>query len=1166
MAAQNASQVSLVMDFSLPQKTHESAFWPLLPGQADAYLIHELGLKTTAPICVFTRTMAEAEMLETALRAFLGERALRILTLPDWETLPYDSFSPHEDIISRRIAALAELPALRQGIIIVPISTALHRLSPISFIGGSSISLAVGNRLDIGNYRSQLQQSGYRAVDTVYEHGEYAVRGAILDIFPMGSELPVRIELFDDEIETLRTFDPDTQRTLQKIKQIKLLPAHEYPMTKVAIDRFRQRFDEVFPDSPRHHPIQQDLARGIASPGLEYFLPLFFDHMSTLFDYLPQATCLILQDDLHARAEQFWQEVRHRHEQLGHDRLRPILPPADLFMRVDEFFERCKSFRRSAFTAKASHQQTAYGPLPSLSVNVRGPEPLGQLKQFLQTGKLQAVICAESAGRQQVLLDLLRDNGLRALSCPDWNTLLAGAPTDGGPLLFEEDCAVIQLPLGSGFILRTANIALVAEADLFAERVPQRRRRKRQTEAPENIVQSLAELKTGGPVVHLDHGVGRYLGLVTLDVDGQKQEFLLLAYADDARLYVPVASLHLISRYASVDDNLAPLHRLGNERWSNAKKQALEKIRDTAAELLEVYARRDAGKGHACAPPGEAYRAFAAAFPFEETADQQNAIQAVIADMTRPRPMDRLICGDVGFGKTEVAMRAAFLAAQDGMQVAILVPTTLLAQQHFQSFQDRFAETPMTIELVSRFRSAQDIEKTKKKLADGSVDILIGTHKLLQKDISFKNLGLLIIDEEHRFGVQQKEKVKALRANVDILTLTATPIPRTLNMSMQGLRDLSIIATPPAKRLSVRTFVREYNNELIEEAVLRELLRGGQVFFLHNEVKTIEKRAAELAGLIPDARVAVAHGQLRERDLERVMSDFYHKRFNILVCSTIIETGIDVPAANTIIIERADTFGLAQLHQLRGRVGRSHHQAYAYLLTPPPATITEDARKRLEAISEAQDLGAGFTLATHDLEIRGAGELLGEVQSGHLQAIGFSLYMQLLEEAVHTIKSGGQIDFNAPLQHGCEINLRLPSLIPDDYLPDVHSRLIFYKRIANARTAENLESLQVEMIDRFGLLPDPLKNLFRQTRQKQIADQLGIGRIDLGVKGGAIEFGGKTTVNPMSLVKLMQSAPLVYRLEGGTRLKINKPMEKGLDRLHFLEVCLNRLLKESGGR
>lgn len=1151
------------MSLKFPSKsTHEAAFWPLLPGQSDAHFLLGLAQGLSAPLCILTPSMNQAERLEHAILALGEHQGIEIVTLPDWETLPYDGFSPHEDIVSRRIAALVRLPQLKRGIVIVPVSTALHRLTPRSFIDGNAIHLVTGGTLNPGTYRSQLSQAGYRAVDTVYEHGEYAVRGAILDIYPMGAEQPVRIELFDDEIETLRTFDPETQRTQDKITSIELWPAHEFPMTPSAIQTFRARFDDAFPDTPRQIPLIQDLADGIASPGLEYYIPLFFDGMATLFDYLPPSTHLVLHEGLHAQAEGFWQEVNHRHDQLGHDRLRPVLPPQQLFIPINEFFERTKSFTRAVFTARATVAQSHYAPLPDLAASPRTGSPLASLKALLSERLPgRTVICAESSGRQQVLLEMLKDNDIAAVAINDWHSASpSGRLTD---LSFKTPAAVLRLPLAAGFRICEPDFAVIAEADLFAERVPQGRRRKRSSETTEATIQSLMELKPGAPVVHLDHGVGRYQGLITLDLDGQKQEFLLLIYADDAKLYVPVSSLHLISRYAGIDENLAPWHKLGSERWSNAKRQALEKIRDTAAELLEVYARRDAGKGHACKPPGEAYRAFAAAFPFEETPDQLNAIQAVLADMTRPRPMDRLVCGDVGFGKTEVAMRAAFLAVQDGQQVAVLVPTTLLAQQHYQSFLDRFADTPVNVELVSRFRTAQDIEKIKTRLADGKIDILIGTHKLLQKDLSFKQLGLLIIDEEHRFGVQQKEKVKALRANIDILTLTATPIPRTLNMSMQGLRDLSIIATPPAKRLSVKTFVREYSDELVEEAILRELLRGGQVFFLHNEVKSIEKCAESLAQMIPDARVGVAHGQLRERDLERVMSDFYHRRYNILVCSTIIETGIDVPAANTIIIERADTFGLAQLHQLRGRVGRSHHQAYAYLLTPPPRTITEDARKRLEAISEAQNLGAGFTLATHDLEIRGAGELLGEVQSGNLQAIGFSLYMQLLEEAVKTLKSGGQIDLSSPLQHGCEVNLRLPALIPDDYLPDVHARLQFYKRLANAKTADDLKNLQVEMIDRFGLLPDPLKNLYRQTQLKQVADALGIDRIDLGIKGGTLEFSARTRVNPMSLVKLIQSKPQHYRLEGGTRLRIQEALNEGMDRLQFIEGLLSRLQKEA---
>lgn len=1153
------------MDLKFPAKTHEAALWPLPPGQADAIALFQLARESEHPICVICRSVEQTEHLETTLNALRDAQDPPVSSVPDWETLPYDSFSPHDDIISRRIATLSGLPALERGIILIALTTALHRFAPRSFICGNRIDLNTGQKLDSDSYRKQLTEAGYRAVDTVYQHGEFAVRGSILDIFPMGSDSPVRIDLFDNEIETLRTFDPETQRTVDRIEQFRILPAHEYPLTRDGRARFLESFDSSFPDTPISSPLRQDTGKGIASPGLEYYLPLFFEDMGNLFSYLPETTRLVLYPDLQEAAEHFWQEVRHRHDQLAHDIQRPVLAPHQIFLPTDEFFAALKIFSRARFSGKdgAAAGHTLFDRLPDIAVKPRETEPLAALKQWQSKQPLRLTVCAESPGRAEVLGELFKDNGLDSEICHTdesqgvWS-LLQSMPND-------RTIRIIVLPLTRGFIDNRQASALIAEPDLFADRVPQRRRRKRSAESGDGGISSLSELKIGTPVVHLDHGVGRYQGLTSLEVDGQAQEFLLLMYANDSKLYVPVAALHLISRYSGQDEALAPLHKLGTDRWSKAKRQALEKIRDTAAELLDVYAKRDASSGLVCRAPDENYRAFAAAFPFEETPDQQQAIDSVISDMTRPKPMDRLVCGDVGFGKTEVAMRAAFLAVNSGYQVAVLVPTTLLAQQHYQSFRDRFADTAINIELVSRFRSAGDIEKIGQKLKDGKIDILVGTHKLLQKELAFSQLGLLIIDEEHRFGVQQKEKMKALRANLDILTLTATPIPRTLNLAMQGVRDLSIIATPPARRLSVKTFVREENPNLIEEALLREILRGGQVFFLHNEVKSIEKRAREIGERVPDARIGVAHGQMRERELEQVMSDFYHKRFNVLVCTTIIETGIDIPSANTIVIERADKFGLAQLHQLRGRVGRSHHQAYAYLLTPPPKALTEDARKRLEAIAEAQDLGAGFTLATHDLEIRGAGELLGEEQSGHIQSVGFSLYMQLLEEAVETVRKGGKIDLDAPLQTGVEVNLRVPALIPEDYLPDVHGRLVLYKRMAAAKKTEQLEDLQVEMIDRFGLLPEAVKNLFRLTRVKQSAETLGIDRIDFGKSGGYLEFAANTRVEPMTLVKLIQTEPQRYKLEG-TRLKVSQPLDENEKRLAFVEGLMGHLLKASPDR
>jgi len=1006
--------------------------------------------------------------------------------------------------------------------------------------------------------RLRLEAAGYRCVDTVYEHGEFAVRGALIDLFPMGSPLPYRIDLFDDEIETLRTFDPENQRSIDKVESIRLLPAREFPLKKEAVTGFRARFRERFDVDFRRCPIYQDLSTGITPAGIEYYLPLFYEETATLFDYLPEDSQVFSLPGIEQAAEQFWSDVRNRYEERRVDPERPLLPPAELFMPVEDCFARLKLWPRVV----ASQQDVEPGigrerftaqALPELAIEAKASEPLGKLRRFLDEYAGRVLFTAESAGRREVLLELLARLKLRPQEVEGWEEFLAS----------QERLAITIAPLDEG--LQLDDVALVAESPLFGQRVMQRRRREKSRDGGENVIKNLTELREGSPVVHIDHGVGRYQGLVTLEIEGQAQEFLLLQYAEDAKLYVPVASLHLIARYTGSDDALAPLHRLGSETWQKAKRKAAEQVRDVAAELLDIYARRAAREGYAFKDPQVDYETFAAGFPFEETPDQQAAIDAVREDLLSAKPMDRLVCGDVGFGKTEVAMRAAFIAVHGGRQVGVLVPTTLLAQQHYNSFRDRFADWPVRVEVMSRFKSAKEVQSAIAELAEGKIDILIGTHKLLQDDVKFSNLGLVIIDEEHRFGVRQKEQLKALRSEVDILTLTATPIPRTLNMSIAGMRDLSIIATPPARRLSVRTFVMEQQNTVIKEALLRELLRGGQVYYLHNDVKTIEKCAAYLQALVPEARVAIGHGQMRERDLEQVMSDFYHKRFNVLVASTIIETGIDVPSANTIIIERADKFGLAQLHQLRGRVGRSHHQAYAYLLTPTRKAMTDDAQKRLEAIANAQDLGAGFVLATHDLEIRGAGELLGEGQSGQIQAVGFTLYMEMLERAVKAIRKGEQPNLEQPLGGGPEINLRLAALIPEDYLPDVHARLILYKRIANAADEDGLKELQVEMIDRFGLLPEPTKNLVRLTLLKLQAEKLGITKIDAGPQGGRIEFSADTSVDPMVLIKLIQSQPNRYKFEGATLFKFQVPMERPEERFNTLEALLERLAPNEQG-
>lgn len=1130
--------------------------WGNLPGAALSLAIAEAASNAKRFTLLLTADSQSAERLQEELAFFAPD--LPVLHFPDWETLPYDLFSPHQDIVSQRIATLYQLPELSHGVLVVPITTALHRLAPKRFLLGSSLVLDVGQKLDVEQMRLRLEAAGYRCVDTVYEHGEFAVRGALIDLFPMGSALPYRIDLFDDEIETLRTFDPENQRSIDKVESIRLLPAREFPLKKEAVTGFRARFRERFDVDFRRCPIYQDLSTGITPAGIEYYLPLFYEETATLFDYLPEDSQVFSLPGIEQAAEQFWNDVRNRYEERRVDPERPLLPPAELFMPVEDCFARLKLWPRVV----ASQQDVEPGigrerfpaqPLPELAIESKASEPLGKLRQFLDGFPGRVLFTAESAGRREVLLELLARLKLRPQEVEGW----------GGFLASEERLAIAIAPLDEGLLLD--EVALVAESPLFGQRVMQRRRREKSRDGGDNVIKNLTELREGAPVVHIDHGVGRYQGLVTLEIEGQAQEFLLLQYADEAKLYVPVASLHLIARYTGSDDALAPLHKLGSETWQKAKRKAAEQVRDVAAELLDIYARRAARQGYAFKDPQVDYETFAAGFPFEETPDQQAAIDAVREDLLSAKPMDRLVCGDVGFGKTEVAMRAAFIAVHGGKQVAVLVPTTLLAQQHYNSFRDRFADWPVRVEVMSRFKSAKEVQNVITELADGKIDILIGTHKLLQDDVKFSNLGLVIIDEEHRFGVRQKEQLKALRSEVDILTLTATPIPRTLNMSIAGMRDLSIIATPPARRLSVRTFVMEANNPTIKEALLRELLRGGQVYYLHNDVKTIEKCAADLQALVPEARIAIGHGQMRERDLEQVMSDFYHKRFNVLVASTIIETGIDVPSANTIIIERADKFGLAQLHQLRGRVGRSHHQAYAYLLTPPRKAMTDDAQKRLEAIANAQDLGAGFVLATHDLEIRGAGELLGEGQSGQIQAVGFTLYMEMLERAVKAIRKGEQPNLEQPLGGGPEINLRLPALIPEDYLPDVHARLILYKRIANAADEDGLKELQVEMIDRFGLLPEPTKNLVRLTLLKLQAEKLGITKIDAGPQGGRIEFSADTSVDPMVLIKLIQSQPNRYKFEGATLFKFQVPMERPEERFNTLEALLERLAPNEQG-
>ncbi|MFT6914958.1 MAG: transcription-repair coupling factor (superfamily II helicase) [Motiliproteus sp.] len=1130
-----------------------------LCGGASGLLIAELAASHADLTLVVTRNVETAMQLEAEVGFYLPD--LDLLNFPDWETLPYDTFSPHQDLTSQRLACLNRLlqrvqgGQSKQGILIVPATALLQQLPPRSFIAANSLVMEQGQLLDLQQLRTDMTAYGYRAVDTVYEHGEFAIRGSIIDIYPMGSELPYRIELLDDEIDTLRSFDPDSQRRIDIITSIRLLPAREFPLDKEAIARFRQQWRERFDVDPRKCSVYQDVSDGIAPAGIEYFLPLFFEQTDSLLDYLPDSTQIITEQDLNQSCQEFWDEIQSRYESRRYDIQRPILPPHQAFIPLETLFGQLKTLARTDYNKLGNSELRKGGfalaltPPPELPVNAKADNPLSALQQHLADSQNRILFIAESAGRRETLLELLGRIKIHPKAARNWAEFVEGDAPYG----------ILVGPMSRGLILHDQHLEVITETQLFGQRVMQHRRRQKATDSADLIFRNLTELQTGAPVVHDQHGIGRYLGLQTLDLDGQANEFLTLEYADGAKLYVPVSSLELISRYSGASDTQAPLHKLGSETWSRARSKAQEKIRDTAAELLDIYARRAARKGRRFNLNEADYAIFADDFPFEETPDQEQAILAVIRDMTSNTPMDRLICGDVGFGKTEVALRAAFIAAQDGHQVAILAPTTLLAQQHYQTFADRFADWAVTVEVLSRFRSTAETNKTLKGLTEGRVDIVIGTHKLLSSGIDFKSLGLLIIDEEHRFGVTQKEKIKALRANVDILTLTATPIPRTLNMAMAGIRDLSIIATPPPRRLSVKTFIREKDQALIKEAILRELLRGGQVYYLHNEVKTIDNLARELAELVPEARIAIGHGQMRERELEQVMSDFYHKRFNVLICTTIIETGIDIPNANTIIIERADKFGLAQLHQLRGRVGRSHHQAYAYLLTPHQKAMTGDAIKRLEAVEAANTLGAGFTLATHDLEIRGAGELLGDEQSGQMEGIGYSLYMELLEEAIESIKAGKTPGMDRPLRHGADINLHLAALIPDDYLPDVHTRLVLYKRIAGAKNKNQLKELQVEMIDRFGLLPEPLKNLFRQTQLKFKSQQLGISKIEAGTDSGRFEFAPETHVDTLVLVKLVQTQPQHYGLEGGNRFKFKLDMQTPELRFQALERLLQQI-------
>ncbi len=1128
----------------------EIRHWGRAGGGALTLALAEAARASEHPMLVICDDVQEAGRLADELSFFLGDSALPVTVFPDWETLPYDVFSPLPELVSQRLRTLHRLSRMPRGLVLAPVATVLQRILPRDFLEAHSLLLEVGQRIDFDAFRRQLEQAGYEPVSQVMAHGEFAVRGSLIDLFPMGGETPLRIDLFDDEIDSIRTFDVETQRTLEKIDRFSMLPAREFPTDEAGINRFRRAWRETFEGDPQRSLIYRDVSNGQMPGGIEYYLPLFFEHTATLFDYLPADTLVVRDADAGTVATAFMAEVARRYEQRRHDIERPLLPPEALYLSPEAFEQHCEAhagIRHQAHEAETGDNLDA-APLPPLALQAKASDPAGALRRFLDQDPGRCLFVAETAGRREALRDTLKDLGLRVSPVESWAGFLAG----------QAPLCITAAPIESGMWLRGEGLALIPESALLGERVRQRRRVRKGPDA-DQVVRNLAELQIGSPVVHEEHGVGRYLGLQTLAVGDTPQEYLTLEYARGDKLYVPVSSLHLISRYTGASPENAPLHRLGSDQWEKARRKAAEKVRDVAAELLDIYARRAARQGRALPPPGEEYRQFASEFEFEETPDQANAIAAVIEDMTRAQPMDRVVCGDVGFGKTEVAMRAAFLAASNGRQVAVLVPTTLLAQQHYQNFADRFADWPIRVAGLSRFQSKKETEQVLAGLADGTIDIVVGTHKLLGREVRFRDLGLAIIDEEHRFGVRHKEQLKALRAEVDILTLTATPIPRTLNLAMSGMRDLSIIATPPAARHPIKTFISQWNDAQIQEACQREISRGGQVYFLHNEVSSIEKTATRLAELLPQARIEIAHGQMRERELERIMRDFYHQRFNILVCTTIVESGIDVPTANTIIIDRADKLGLAQLHQLRGRVGRSHHRAYAYLLTPPPKAMTADARKRLEAIEALEDLGAGFTLATHDLEIRGAGELLGDEQSGQIHEIGFTLYTEMLEQAVKAIREGRQPELDRPLDHGTEIDLHIPALLPEDYLPDVHIRLIQYKRIASADSPQALKELKIEMIDRFGLLPEPAQRLFEITAMKLEIQDLGIRKVEAGPQDGRILFDAEPRIDAARLIELIQTRPQDFRLDGAERLRFFADMAGPEQRIEATRRVLREL-------
>ena len=1221
-----------VMTYPIPKPREKSRWLNLSQGSLPLALARYLPHKQLK--VVLTQDAEQALRLQTAWLFFRPHDTA--VFLPDWETLPYERFSPHQDLVSERLSALWQIKSGAADVLFVPVATAMQKLPPVPFLAGRTFWLKTGQTLDIGRLKSDLVDAGYNHVSHVVAAGEFAVRGGIVDLFPMGSEMPYRIDLFDDEIDSIKTFDTETQRTISPVSEIRLLPAHEFPTDSEAQKIFRSRFREEVDGNPNDAAVYKAVSNGHFGAGVEYYLPLFFENeLETLFDYIGEDALFVSLGDVHAEANRFWSDVKSRYAMAQGDETYPPLLPQYLYLSADVFAGRLKNYGQ-VLPDIFGNEHT----LPNLAVNRQSDEPLQALKDFQTAFDGRILLCAESLGRRETMLGFLQQNGLKAKSVSDWQGFLSAheplmitvaplaygfklgglqspsqqqpTPASEGegktvadqtefsaaatnplpsplPQEREQSAAAVSDDLktesslhpvesslhgqirqqpapshvwedwGEGkAVAAQSAIAVITESELYqyVARSRVHNRRKKHAAVSDGLLRDLAEINIGDPVVHEEHGIGRYMGLVTMDLGGETNEMMLLEYAGEAQLYVPVSQLHLISRYSGQAHENVALHKLGSGSWNKAKRKAAEKARDTAAELLNLYAQRAAQSGHKFEINELDYQAFADGFGYEETEDQAAAIAAVIKDLTQAKPMDRLVCGDVGFGKTEVALRAAFVAVMGGKQVAVLAPTTLLVEQHAQNFADRFADFPVKVASLSRFNNSKATKAALEGMADGTVDIVIGTHKLVQDDIKFKNLGLVIIDEEHRFGVRQKEQLKRLRANVDILTMTATPIPRTLSMALEGLRDFSLITTAPSRRLAVKTFVKPFSEGSVREAVLRELKRGGQVFFLHNEVDTIENMRERLETLLPEARIGVAHGQLRERELEQVMRDFLQQRFNVLLCSTIIETGIDIPNANTIIINRADKFGLAQLHQLRGRVGRSHHQAYAYLLTPE--YITKDAEKRLDAIAAADELGAGFTLAMQDLEIRGAGEILGEGQSGEMIQVGFTLYTEMLKQAVRDLKKGRQPDLDAPLGITTEIKLHSPALLPESYCPDIHERLVLYKRLAVCETVQQINAIHEELVDRFGLPEQPVKTLIESHHLRLAAKELGIDAIDATSEAVTVTFGKHHQIDPTEIILLIQTDKK-YRLAGADKLKFTAQMEDVEMRIKTVKNLLRRL-------